>query len=206
MSSDADAVLPDYVEAVEDADEITLTRLRERVAEARDLSFEIDDLELQIAEKRKALTKLLHQTLPEVLDTAGVPSITLEATGNMPAMVATVKSFYNANIAAAWDDEKKARAFKVLEDHQAGALIKSTIDVALPANQYEDAKALHEKLCADGFDAQISKGVHRNTLTAWLKEQIESGRHIPLDEIGGFVGRIVTLKAKEDADGKKRNR
>jgi hypothetical protein len=65
------------------------------------------------------------------------------------------------------------------------------VDLALPEGLRNVAAGKNSPVLP-GVTAK--ENVPWNTLTAWLKEQVEKGNTPPLDTIGGEVGRIVKLK------------
>lgn len=182
-------------EAPLEMDTNSLTTLRERVAEARDLEMEKIDLELRLGEVCARLNVLYSKELPELLDKAQVPAITVEGVGNLPPVEVKVKPFYSANIAAAWDEERRHAGFQYLESLGCGDLIKT--ELTLPFNREERTKAVKvkEALEKKGLSINVKEAVHSATLTAWLKEQVEKKGYVPdLEKIGGTIGRVVTLK------------
>lgn len=174
-----------------------LTKLRHLVAQARDKELEIAALEERLKQLTSELQTLQMETLPDNFDVLGISSITLEAEGNLPAFVASMKPFYRANIAANWPEAKRAEAFEVLTNAGGGDLIKSVVMIAFPKERRDEASALVEELRKRKFAAQCQESVSWQTLTAWLKEIVESGDTIPpLEPLGATVGRKVSLKEK----------
>lgn len=179
-----------------------LLELREMVAAARDLEKERDMLNERLKEVNSALDGpegYYFRKLPSLMSEIGVPSITIEANGNLPAYVATASPYYKASIAADWPEEKRKEAFDYLEEIEAGDLIKTEVTVAFPREQRELAVKFKEMVDKKYHSNSIIKeNVAWNTLTAWLKEQVEEVGEIPqLDKIGGVVSRIVKLKEKK---------
>lgn len=173
----------------------SLSTLKEKVAEARDLEMELVDLQLRVGEVSNRLRVLYGKELPELLDNAQVPSITIEAEGNMPRVEAKVKPFYAANIAAGWDENRRREAFQYLESIGCADLIKTELTLPFNREEREKAVSVKEALEKKGLDVSVKEAVHSATLTAWLKEQVEKHHTIPeLDKIGGTIGRVVTLK------------
>jgi hypothetical protein len=169
-------------------------RLRIKAIEARDLDFEISSLEEKLEDLKHTRTVMLTEELPLMMDEVKFTSITLEATGNLPAVKLSLKPYYSANISVKWDDEKRAVAFKWLDDHAAGDLIKTTVEVAFSKEERHKALAVVKLLKAKGIDADVNEKVHPATLTAWVKESVEHGEMLPLDVIGATVGRVVKIE------------
>lgn len=177
---------------------VTLDQLRATVARARELEHKKEKLSEELSETSKELNTLYSRTLVDLLDEAGVPSITLEAQGDLPKIVVDVKPFYSANIAASWEAGRKENAFEYLIEIGHGGLIKSTLTIAMPREKFEEAEALADELRRRGIVVDLASAVNSRTLTAWLKEQVEKYQNTPdLEVIGGTVGRIAKLTTKE---------
>jgi len=170
-------------------------RLRAKVNEARDIELIIEDLEDRLKTAKKDLQHLYHKELPDLMDEAGVTALTVAATGNGKPFMATLSPYYSANIAAAWDEGRRQVAFQYLTDHGAGDLIKTKVEIDMPREKREEALQLAESLSEDGLPVSLKEAVHTQTLTAWLREQVEQNHTMPdLEKIGGTVGRVVKIK------------
>lgn len=176
-----------------------LKRLRDLVAQTRDLEKRKSDLEEQLKEVSKQLSGeegMYFHKLPDLMSELGVSVMTLEAEGNMPAVEAKAGPFYAANIAAGWPEEKRTAAFKWLDKNGHGDLIKTEVSVRFNREDRGRARAF-AKLAKTYGSPEIHEAVAWNTLTAWLREQVEDKGYVPpLDIIGGSVGRSVKLKTK----------
>jgi hypothetical protein len=172
-----------------------LEGLQAKAAEMRDLEREIEDLQGLIEEKNKRLWTIAHEELPSLMMDAGVDHVGLPPTGNLPGYDAKMTPFYRANIAASWDQDKRAKAFAYLEEIGAGDLIKTEIGIALPREQREQARQLLEQLSA--YSPSVKEAVHTGTLTSWMKEQLQDGQSVDLELIGGETGTTVKLKPRK---------
>ena len=175
-----------------------LDALRKMVGEARDKEALKADLESRLKETNIRLQELYHKDLPDLLDQVGVPSISLAAEGNLPAVTAKAEPYYRANIAAEWEPDRKQAAFSLLDSLESGDIIKSDVTVQFSRGQREQTLALTEQLKTLGFSPIVKDQVPWATLTSWLKEQVE--RHDvtftaqQLETLGATIGRIVRLK------------
>lgn len=179
----------------------SLEKIERSVAEARDLEKEIEDIQNTLKEKNVKLYELYHVTLPDLMMAANVDTLGLPAKGNLPAVDAEMKPYYSANIAASWPEEKRAEAFEYLISLKAGDLIKADVIASYGRSKIADAKKLAAQLSKKkGVSAVLKQAVHSQTLTAWLKEQVEKHNRTPnLEKIGGSVGQVVKLKARKEA-------
>ena len=171
----------------------SLDFVRQRVAELRDLELEREELEARLLEVNKAINFIAFESLVDVMNEKRVPKIQIDREGNKPAFLAEVLPFYRANIAAAWDEERKLRAFDALEEFGASDLIKTVVTFSFPRGEKRQAKKLitqHKSLFP-----KMAESVHAMTLTSWVKEQVEAGKPTPAyDVIGAQVGQHVRIK------------
>ena len=80
-------------------------------------------LQHQLKEWQDTVDRILTRDLPEKMDKYGIPLMTIAAQDGHPAFTITVKTMYNANIAAGWDQEKRRKAFDWLDTHGHGAVL-----------------------------------------------------------------------------------
>lgn len=176
-------------------DAFSFNKLKNAAIEARDCSQELIDAEERVKVLKQKLNNLYQKILPDMMDEAGVDHIGLAAEGNSPAIDFKLRPFYSAAIASKWDDRKKAEAFDYLESVGASDLIKTQITINLPKGETEMANDILKMLSEIDVMANISQTVHPQTLTAWLRELVETNNTIPsqsdLEKIGGTVGRVV---------------
>lgn len=195
-----DDIPPDLLKEIE-ADSGTvvpqdkIARIREV---AQDVLFKKDQaaqLAEQVSKLKAEVRDIEMKTLPDLLDEAGVPAIKLAADGNVPALEIEVKPHFAANIAAGWDEARRAEGFEYLEATGNGALIKTEISIAFDKTDHDRAMKLVERLREKGLKVEVRNSVHPATLTSWLKQQVTKVRKLPdLEKIGGFVGREAKVK------------
>lgn len=172
-----------------------LDALKSKAADARDLELTIEDLETKIKSLKTELNSIYATALPAAMDAAQVDHIGIPQDGNKPAMDFRLRPFYAASIAAAWSPDRKEQAFAVLEKYDALDLIKTKVEANLPKGDLLLAQKLVDAATALKIPTTLSKSVHTQTLTAWLKELVETHHTFPpqedLEKIGGSIGRIV---------------
>lgn len=201
MSDTAPAYMAALAAEAPAAPEDKLAQLRALAAQLRDGELEQSNLEGRLEETKAALHKLRHVALPDLMDDVGVDKVGLPASGNLPAADAVMKPYYRASIAAEWPDERRAAAFDILIAEDAEDLIKYSVTVEFGRGEEEQAHQLMELLKGEGFEPRTKLSVSWNTLTAWIRERFENERPLApdtLEKLGGFVGRIVTLKARKE--------
>ena len=114
-----------------------------------------------------------------------------------PGFKIKVSTFYNASI----PPERKEEAYEWLDTNGHGGMIKTEVKTNFGRGELEAAKALiaeinenHPEIAMD-----LNQTVHWQTLRAWVKEQVEGGKSLPIDMFGVFVGRKtkITLAASK---------
>jgi hypothetical protein len=171
--------------------------IRAKAAELRGLEKERQDIEerlSRISERRKTIT---DKELVDLMDGAGVPSITLAAEGNLPEFTVAVGPYYHANIADDWPDEKRAKAFAWISRYH-GGMLRNTVTISFGKGSQKQQKALEGFLKKQKIAFSNKFGVPWNTLTAFVKEQIEEHRKTPpLALLGATVGRVAKIKKEK---------
>lgn len=171
-----------------------LEALRQVVREHRDITAHLEYLEAEVKAARKKKWEIEFKKLPDMFHEAGVDKVGLAAEGNHPAYDAVLAPYYHANIPA----NQKSEAFQWLEEEGHGDIIKTVIKVELGRGDRAIATAVEAVLEKMNVDYSSDLGVPWNTLTAWLKEQIEKHNKVPpLSLIGATVGNIVKLKERK---------
>jgi regulator of protease activity HflC (stomatin/prohibitin superfamily) len=184
--------------------------IRERMRETRDREARIKDLQSVLADETRSLADLKNVVLPELFAQAGIDNLGLPAEGNNAAYDFKLRKYTHASISADWEDEKRAEAFRVLEQNGGKDLIKTEIYAFIPAGPKsraltKQATAALKKL---GIVPEVENAVQWNTLTAFIKEATEKrGLILPLEKLGAVQGMIVEWKErKTDGTSKEENR
>jgi hypothetical protein len=178
-----------------------LGELRALVARRRDVRALVADLEEDLNRANVEARRIDQELLPNLMDEAGVTSISIARDGNLPAVTAQLGPVHRASIAARWDEEKRQAAFAVLERLGLGDLIRLTVRVDFGRGEADAARRLVAELLRRGARASAVEDVHHMSLSSALRELCEAGREPSAEDvaaIGGFVGRQVTLKEDED--------
>lgn len=184
---------PDFI-VDEDDDDVPpemITRVRDAARRTRDLLLSLSDLDTQISEKKKELTTLKTQTLPDLLNAAKLTALTLEPEGNTPAYEVELKPWYNATISK----DNPAPALNWLEEHGYGDIIKHIFTISFGRDEHIRARAFYNLLVEHGYSQfEEKRGVHPSTLQAFVKEQLEEyGTTLPRDLLHLEVGQTVKI-------------
>lgn len=174
-------------------DEGALESVRSMARAMRDLSLEIKELEERIAFKQKHLTQLSMTDLPDLFAQHKIKSLGLDAEGNLPAYDLVAQAYYKAVL-----PEENDPGLRWLEENGHGDMIKRVYTVKLQRDTQEVAEELRTFLEERDLAFEEKESVPWNTLTAFVKEQIEKRHNTPpLEILGAIVGRVVKMKPKK---------
>jgi hypothetical protein len=137
---------------------------------------------------KEKLRRVQEQDLPEAMDAVGMSKFVMD-----DGTTVTVKAFYAASI----PDDRKEEAFDWLKEHDFDGMIKADVKVSFGKGEFEIAKSFVEFIRGfneKAIDPEYKENVHWQTLRAFVKEQIEGGKPLPLDMFGVFAGRKAELK------------
>ena len=151
-----------------------------------DTDKEINDIEEQLKKKKDYKKHLSENVLPNLFAEVGLSELKL-ADGRL----ISVKDYYGASI----KPEKKAMAYAWLRNNGFGDLVKNQVSCSFGRNEDEKAKGLLEHLNKEGYESSQREWVEPSTLRAFIREQHESGKKLPMDLLGAYVGQKTTIKS-----------
>lgn len=162
--------------------QVTINQVSEAVKQLVAIEAEIL-MQTTLLEKLNERKRILRQsTLPSVLESAGVKSVTLPG-----GETVVVEDFIAANITK----ENEAAAFKWLRANKAGALIKNEFKLSMGKGTDAFAKevlkaitALNKKLAKKKLpEISVAKkaSVNWQTLQAFVKEKLSAGKALPAE-------------------------
>lgn len=141
---------------------------------AADRNVELINQQLKDAAEKARM--LREESLPMAMLELGVQSMQL----NTGEKVAIKQDVYAAIPVASRDD-----AYAWLEQHGFGGLIKTGLELQFSKGEAERMEAAAKMLRDQGYQPEIERGVHAQTLKAFLREQLEAGNaELPLDLFG----------------------
>jgi hypothetical protein len=156
------------------------------------LAEELIDKEEQVKEAEARLKILKEQArdvaerqLPDAMAEVGMAKFVLTDGSEV-----TVKPFYSAKIG----DDKRDECFNWLQDHGHEALIKDEVSITFNKGEHERAEEFKSQLEQQGIEYNGKMGVHSQTLTAFVREQVESGAEFPLELFNVYIGQIAKVK------------
>jgi len=150
-----------------------------------DLEEDIKGVEARLKVLKEQAREIAEKQLPDAMAEIGMAKFTLTDGSEV-----TVKPFYSAKIS----DEKREECFGWLQGNGHEALIKEEVVLAFNRGEREKAEEFKAWLDKQGMDYSGKMGVHPQTLTAFVKEQVESGAEFPLELFNVYIGQIAKIK------------
>jgi len=150
-----------------------------------DTDKEIGDIEEQLKKKKDYKKHLSENVLPNLFAEVGLSELKL-ADGRL----IKVGNYYGASI----KEDKKQAAYTWLRNNGFGDLIKNQVSCSFGRNEDEKAKGLIETLNDRGYQSLQREWVEPSTLRAFIREQHEAGKQLPMDLLGAYVGQKTTIK------------
>jgi len=149
----------------------------------------IEATEEELKKLKDVETTLSEQTIPNLMQKAGVELIKLEG-----GVSVEVKPFYSARIPASKSEE----AFQWLRDNGHGDLIKNQVSLEFGMKQDNEAKSIIEELKSKGLPVKQKTTVHPSSLRGFVREQIQDlGKDVPADLFGTYVANKTKITTKE---------
>ena len=191
MADYIEEALSAVAEALSSTDK--LERVRNAVRQLRDLEAQKTELEDELIEIKRKITDLTERELVKLFSEAHISSLSLDAEGNLPAIVAEKGTYYSAKI----PEEKELEAFNWLHANGHGDLVKSEIKLTFGMGERDQAEEVEVTLAQKGVDYTSKLQVHPSTLKSFVKHEIEAGHAIPMELLGAYAGETVKIKAKK---------
>ena len=150
-----------------------------------DTDQEIQDLEDKLKVKKDYKKHLSENVLPNLFSEVGLSELKLADGRHLK-----VGNYYGASI----KDAKKEAAFAWLRNNGFGDMIKNQVSCSFGRDEDEKARGLIDTLNEKGYPSSQREWVEPSTLRAFIREQHEAGKELPMDLLGAFVGQKTTIK------------
>lgn len=161
-----------------------LAEVSQLAARQIELEDAISATEDRLKELKEDLARVRDTDLPLALSEHGLSEISM-----LDGSKVKVQDIVRASITAA----NSAAAFSWLDAHGFGDLIKHEIKASFGRGEAEVAEKAIAALLAAGAEPEGKRSVHPQTLSAFVREQLEAGVDIPRDLLGVFVGRSAKI-------------
>jgi|TARA_R110002020_G_scaffold4736_6_gene20597 flagellar hook-length control protein FliK len=150
-----------------------------------ELAQELASLEEAVKAKKEEFRATSEQELPEAMQAAGLSELVL-STGEK----ITIAEFYNAHISKV----NQETAYNWLVSNGHAGLIKNEVSLKFARDQERIAEETVLALKARGLSPEVRQSVHPSTLKAFVKEQLTSGKDIPSEPFGIYIGSKAIIK------------
>tara|TARA_Y100001963_G_scaffold148369_1_gene226172 strand:- start:93 stop:644 length:552 start_codon:yes stop_codon:yes gene_type:complete len=148
---------------------------------------EIANLKEQLKKKEDYRTKLSEEVLPSLFSEVGLSELKLSDGRKIK-----VSEYYRAAIKV----ENREAAYAWLRNNGFGDLVKNQVTCSFGRNEDEKASSLISDLSEKGLEPAQREWVESSTLRAFVREQYEAGREIPMDLLGAYIGHKTTIKSE----------
>jgi len=157
----------------------TGSRLSHLIRKSKKIDDEIAQAEQYLKDLKFKKRKVNEDDIPNLMQEMGMDSVTVD--GNKVAL----RQFVHARI----PDEKRDEAYTWLRSIGEGDIIKNDVTISFKSGEDNMANAVVEDLRGQyGLEPAQKTHIHAQTLKAWAKGRIESGKEIDFDTFGIFVG------------------
>lgn len=168
-----------------------MSRIQGLAQDMLDAELRVANLDAQLAEAKATFRNLAEKAMPDLLDEAELGASTIETpAGHVIKMTEAIRGSIPKG--------KEAPAFKWLEEHDNGNLIKRTITIDFGKNEDKWADKF-ERDCAQRkkpLNLKRKKAVAPQTLCAFVRVQLDEGVAIPMDVFGVYRQRMAKVKVK----------
>ena len=148
---------------------------------------EIANLKEQLKKKEDYRTKLSEEVLPSLFSEVGLSELKLSDGRKIK-----VSEYYRAAIKV----ENREAAYAWMRNNGFGDLVKNQVTCSFGRNEDEKASKLVSDLNERGYESAQREWVEPSTLRAFVREQYEAGREIPMDLLGAYIGHKTTIKSE----------
>ena len=162
-----------------------LSKVASLAKQQAELEDEVESIEAHLAETKEALRAIQEGSLPEAMRECGVSKFT-----TVDGYIIDVKPFYSAKIG----EDNQFQCFQWLRENRHDDIIKNEIKTAFGRGEDGVATKVVHALQELHIPFTQKMSVHPQTLTAFVREQVESGSNFPLDTFKVFIGQKAKIK------------
>lgn len=160
-------------------------KITEKAIALQKLQEDVKTLEHALKETKEKLRIVEEQELPEAMQAANLQEIKLTNGAKI-----TMSQFYKGSIS----EKNREKAHEWLLNNNHGGIIKHEVSLKFGKDEGEKANDAVQSLKQKGLDPAVKESVHPQTLNAFVREQLTSGKDLPADLFGVYVGSRAKLK------------
>jgi len=160
-------------------------KITEKAIALQKLQEDVKTLEHSLKETKEKLRIVEEQELPEAMQAANLQEIKLTNGAKI-----TMSQFYKGSIS----EKNRDAAHGWLLSNNHGGIIKHEVSLKFGKDEGDKANDAVQSLKQKGLDPAVKESVHPQTLNAFVREQLTSGKDLPADLFGVYVGSRAKLK------------
>lgn len=171
-----------------------LANLSKEVGKAVSLTETIEGLEEMVKAHKAELHTLTNRTIPDIMRAAHTSLFKMDNGARVE-----LKDFMNGSLPK--EPELRKEALTWLEKNGAKDLIKTNISLALGRGQKDDALAVRKALGKLGMTFIEKEDVHAQSLYAYARERMKTGKELPIETLGLYVGQVAKIELPDKSAG-----
>ena len=152
--------------------EISLKTLTDKANKMVELEQLVEEKQASLKSTQKELKTLSEEDIPALLSEVGLSEITLTNGKKI-----STSAYYYGRIT----EHNQQEAFEWLQDNGHGDIIKNVVSVSFGRDEDVNAEKLLSNLQDNGYTTNGKKWVEPMTLKAFIREQVEGGNDLPLE-------------------------
>jgi len=149
----------------------------------------VEDLTDALKEESKKLNRIQFEDLPELMNELDMISQEIQVDGKI-YKISKAEKYY-----ASISKDRKPFVVKWLRDNQHTGLIKNEIVATVGKGKDNVAADVCAYIENSGLDYTREENIHTGSFKALIKDDIEKGKNVPLEELG--VNRVIQATVKE---------
>lgn len=152
----------------------------------RERAASVERAEEALSRAKELLREIVEEDIPQLL----IYELELRSVKLEDGSTLDVKD----DVYASLSEERKAAAFRWLEEKGFGGLIKTEVSVQFSRSERAQADVALKLLQDAGYHTELSRSIHASTLSAFLREQLAEASDIPLELFGARPVKKTVLK------------
>lgn len=170
----------------EDADvQDQLSQVVDLAQDMLDHQAKCEALEEQLKLEKEKFNHINQIVLPELMASIGMSEFKLEN---------GIKLKVEDVISAKIPEDRENEAFAWLEETGNAGMVKSQISLAFAKDQQKKEEEVLKALGECDVSFSRKRGIHFQTLKAFVKGQLEAGEPLDQELFGVFIGKKITVK------------
>jgi hypothetical protein len=181
---------------------LSLQVIMEKVHELLAVQAELEVARARVRGLEADEARLSEREVPELLEAEGLAGLHLDD-GRELTTTSTVRASIPSPSGISRERDplrreamlaRREEAIKWLVDNGHDGLLKTELSLGFGRGELDRAEEIARALHDQGFDAELTETVNANTLSAFVREQLEAGAALPLEALGVALQRSVKIK------------